>query len=223
MRAARAALCAASLCAGALALVGCAGRAAPKPAAERLRREDLIAVSRALMTPEHEVVTELAAAKAAWPHVANGLPADTAAIPRMPIQAAAQSAARVPLPALFQEAQAATLTGPASSIAGLFRTYQGLSARGWQMIGAQIDQIEHGSPTAARFARQNVALYIDSVYDGHFVLAQIGKKILAAYKTLGGPAGFGGALTQAEVEALAAFYSEADDRLQPHPGVRLGS
>ena len=47
-------------------------------------------------------------------------------------------------------------------------------------------QIEHGSPASARFARENVALYIESVYDGHFDLAQIGKKLPAAYRTLGG-------------------------------------
>ena len=221
MRIRRAALWAAAI-AAAIASAGC-GAAPPKPAAERLRREDLIAVSRALTTPEHAVSAEVAAAKLAWPHVADGLPARTAAIPRGSIQVAALSATHVPLPGQFQEAQAAMLTGPASAIAGLFRTYQGLSTRGWQLIVAAIDQIEHGSPVAARFARQNVALYIDSVYDGHFVLAQIGKKLLAAYKTLGGPGGFGDALTQAEVQALAALYSEANDRLQPHPGVRLGS
>ena len=155
--------------------------------------------------------------------MANGLPADTSAIPRASILAAAQSAAAVTLPAQLQEAQAATLTGPASGMAGLFRAYSGLSARGWQLIGAAIEQIEHGSPTSARFARENVALYIESVYDGHFDLAQIGKKLPAAYRTLGGPAAFGAALTQAEVDALARAYSEGNDRLHPHPGVRLGS
>jgi hypothetical protein len=221
MRAARAVPCVAAV-AAAIVLAGC-GAAAPRPAAERLRREDLIAVSRALVAPEHAISVEVAATKLAWPHVADGLPVDTAAIPRASIQAAALSAMHVPLPAQFQEVPATTLTGPASAIAGLFRTYWGLSARGWQLIGAAIDQIEHGSATAAHFARANVALYIDSVYDGHFVLGQIGKKVLAAYKTLGGPAGFGEALTQAEVQALAALYSEANDRLRPHPGVRLGS
>lgn len=221
VRAQRAALCAGTI-AAAIVLASC-GAAAPKPAAERLRREDLIAVSRALTAPEHVVSVEVAATKMAWPHVADGLPVDTAAIPRASIQAAALSAAHVPLPAQFQEAQAAMLTGPASAIAGLFRTYWGLSRRGWQLIGAAIDQIEHGSAIAAHFARVNVALYIDSVYDGHFVLGQIGKKVLAAYKTLGGAAGFGEALTQAEVQALAALYSEANDRLRPHPGVRVGS
>ena len=69
------------------------------------------------------------------------------------------------------------------------------------------DQIEHGSPAGARFARENVALYIESVYDGHFDLAQIGKQLSDGYRELGGPAAFGRALTQAEVDALARVYS----------------
>ncbi len=66
-------------------------------------------------------------------------------------------------------------------------------------------------------------LYIESVYDGHFGLAQIGKNLLAGYQKLGGPAAFGTALTQAEVARLAAAYSEPAVRLHPHPGVKLGS
>ena len=68
-----------------------------------------------------------------------------------------------------------------------------------------------------------MALYIESVYDAHFGLAQIGKKLLAGYRKLGGQAAFGAALTQGEVDALADAYSEATDRLHPHVGVRLGS
>ena len=88
---------------------------------------------------------------------------------------------------------------------------------------AAIDAIEHGSPTGARFARANAALYIDSIYDGHFSLAQLGKKLLDGYHMLGGQAAFGTALSQREVDALASAYSEATDRLHPHAGVRLGS
>ena len=111
----------------------------------------------------------------------------------------------------------------APSLAGLFRAYSGLSTHGWQLIGAAIEQIEHGSPVAARFARANVALYIESVYDAHFGLAQVGKQLVAGYKTLGGASAFGPSLTQAEVDRLAGTYSEASDRLHPHPGVKLGS
>ena len=73
------------------------------------------------------------------------------------------------------------------------------------------------------FARANVALYIESVYDAHFTLAQIGKKVLDGYGKLGDGKAFGAALVTDEVEALARAYSEAKDRLHPHVGVRLGS
>lgn len=76
---------------------------------------------------------------------------------------------------------------------------------------------------AARFARANVDLYIESVYDGHFELAQIAEKLHKSYENLGGPTAFGESLTPAEVNALAAAYSEASARLRPHVGARLGS
>jgi hypothetical protein len=209
----------------AIAAAGCGAKheAATSPAALRLQREDLAAVSRALKTAEGSVGAEVAATRAAWPLIANGLPTDTHVIMRPAIAAAAQSAARVRVPALFEAVPSASLTGPASGLAGLFRTYSGLATRGWQMIGASIDEIQNGSPASARFARANVALYIESIYDAHFSLAQVGKQLSHAYTMLGGPAAFGGSLSQAEVEALAAAYSEANDRLHPHAGVRLGS
>jgi hypothetical protein len=202
---------------------GCGGgHEETTPAALSLQRRDLAAVSRALTASEGSAGREVAATKAAWPLIANGLPADTRALSG-PAAAAAASAERVPLPALFREATAASLTGPASGLAGLFRTYTGLTTRGWQLIGASIEQIQKGSPTSARFARENVALYIESVYDAHFALAQIGKQLTHAYTMLGGPAAFVGSLSQAEVNALAQAYSEASDRLHPHTGVSLGS
>jgi hypothetical protein len=207
----------------AIAVTGC-GRSENSTSTEvRLEREDLIAVAHALQRTQGPVEQEVAAAKAAWPLVAHGLPADTAAIQRAPILAAATTAAKLPMPAPLQEAQATMLTGPGSSIAGLFRTYSGLAAHGWQIIGTTIEAVEHGSPAAARFARANVALYIESVYDAHFTLAQIGKKVLDGYGKLGDGKAFGAALTTDEVEALARAYSEATDRLHPHVSVRLGS
>jgi hypothetical protein len=207
----------------AVAATGC-GRGESSTAAElRLEREGLVAVAHALQHAQGPVEREVAAAKVAWPLVAHGLPANTGAIPRAPILAATATAAKLSMPAPLQEAQATTLTGPGSSIAGLFRTYSGLAAHGWQIIGTSIDVIERGSPAAARFARANVALYIESVYDAHFALAQIGRKVLDGYGKLGDGKAFGAALTTDEVEALAHAYSEATDRLHPHVGVRLGS
>jgi hypothetical protein len=208
----------AAVCAG----CGGGGRTA-SPEELRLQRSDLVALSRALEDIRGPVASEVAATKLAWPLVANGLPSNTAAIARSPIDAAAQRAAGIRLPMLLQETQTAALTGPAAPLAGLVRSYVLLATRGWRLIGAAIDQIEQGSPASARFARQNVTLYIESVYDGHFTLAQIGKQLLAGYRKLGGAGAFGSALTQPEVDALASAYSEATDRLHPHVGSRLGS
>lgn len=211
---------------GALISAGCGGATAntsSSPAAVRLEREDLVAVARALHSAEQPIAAEVAATKAAWPLLANGRPAPTTPGARASITAAADAAGTIKVPALLEEPASASLTGPASQLAGAFSTFSGLATRGWQLIVAAVDTIEHGSPEGARFARKNVALYIDSVYDGHFSLAQMGKKLLHAYDTLGGQAAFGTTLTRAEVDALAGAYSEASDRLHPHVGVQLGS
>ena len=142
---------------------------------------------------------------------------------RLSIAAAGASAAKVKVPSLLDEAHAVSLIGPAAQLAGLFRAYAGLTDRGWKMIAASIEQIEHGRPASARFARDNVALYIESVYDGNFTVAQIGKQLRDGYHKLGGPAAFAGNLPEQQVDALASAYSEATDRLHPHVGVRLGS
>jgi hypothetical protein len=208
----------------ALAAAGCgSGGEGASAAGVRLQREDLVAVSRALARVQGSVEREVTATRAIWPLVANGLPASVAPSARRSIRAAADQAARVVVPAPLQEGQATTLTGPGAQIAGLFQSFHGLAANGWRMIGAAIDAGEHGSAAAARFARANVALYIESVYDAHFSLAQIGKKLQPGYRKLGGAGAFGTALAQGEVDALARSYSEATDRLHPHVGVRLGS
>src|SRR4029077_14877311 len=166
----------------AIVAAGCGSSStASSPAAQRLQREDLVAVTRALKSAGDSVGTEAASAKTAWRLIANGLPA-RASTARAPVAAAASEAAKLRVPALLKEAQATSLTGPGAQLAGLFRAYAVLSKRGWTLTGAAIDQIEHGSPATARFARENVALYIESVYDGHFSLAQIGKKLTDNYR-----------------------------------------
>ena len=207
----------------ALALGGCGGKSAASSGVLRLEHEDLAAVAHGLSGAAPAVREEVAATKAAWPLVANGIPTATSTTSRSVIQAASDAAAKLKTPALFEEHAAVSITGPSAGLAGALRNFIVLSARGWQMIGAAIDQIEHGSPASARFARANVNLYIEAVYDAHFSLAQIGKQVLAAYKKLGGSAAFGSTLTQQEVDALAQAYSEPNDRLHPHEGVRLGS
>jgi hypothetical protein len=207
----------------ALAIGGCGSGRTATPAATHLEREDFTAVCHTLARVVGPVGPEVAATKTAWPLIANGLPPSSGSGAPSAIRTAAARAAALRLPALFGEVQAASLTGPAAHIAGLFRSYQGLAARGWRMIVASIAQIEGGTPAGARFAKANVALYIESVYDGHFTLAQIGKQLIAGYEKLGGATAFGASLSQAEVDALARAYSEATDRLHPHVGVRLGS
>jgi len=214
------------LCAPAFVLAGCGGGStqSTNPAALKLQREDFVLVSRTLAAVRSPVAHEVTATKAAWPLVANGLPTNIALVSRAPqARLATARATHLPLPAPFGEAQARKLTGPAAQLAGVFRSYALLSTRGWQMLGASVAQIETASPANARFARANAPLYIESIYDGHFALAQIGKKLLAGYEKLGGPAAFGAALPRAAVTTLAENYSEATDRLHPHPGVRLGS
>jgi hypothetical protein len=216
-------LAALGLVLGAAALCCGCGSAGESAAALRLQREDLILVARSLSEVAGPVDAEVAAAKAAWPAIAHGLPPRPSGSARLLIAAAAASSAAIHLPTALQETQVASLTGPAAQIAGLLRSYVLLSSRGWRLIGATLDQIEHGTPAAARFGRSNVALYIESVYDGHFTLAQIGKKLHAGYGKLGGAEAFGTALSERTAAALAARYSEANDRLHPHVGVRLGS
>jgi hypothetical protein len=225
MRTLRPIAAAALACLLAAAIAACGGRGkSATPAALKLQREDLVAVSRALKDVRAPIAREVAATKAAWPLIANGLPAEITTVSRSAqARAAATSAAQLRLPALLGEAHARTLTGPAAQISGLVRSYALLSARGWKLLDAIFSQIESASPANARFARKNAPLYIESVYDAHFALAQVGKKLLAGYEKLGAAGDFGTALTQAEVNSLAAAYSEASDRLHPHVGVRLGS
>jgi hypothetical protein len=208
----------------ALAFTGCGASKASTSAALKLQREDLAAASRALRSAAASADAEVAATKDAWRLIANGLPADPRGVSGSPAVArATQAAAQLHLPALFGETQARSLTGAASQLAGLFRSYALLSARGWKLLDAQLAQIQSGTPASKRFARDNAPIYIESIYDGHFTLAQIGKKLRAAYDRLGGATAFGTSLTSAEVDALASTYSETSDRLHPHVSVRLGS
>jgi hypothetical protein len=206
-----------------LAVAGCGAGATATPAATHLEREDLIAVVRTLAAARPAVEREVAAAKTAWRVLANGLPGGNGSAARAPVLQAREAASKLNLPPLFGEVRAAAITGPGSSLVGLFRTYERLATRAWALIGASIDEISGGSAASARFARANVALYIESIYDAHFGLAQIGKHLLAGYAKLGGPDAFGASLAAAEVDALVATYSEAGDRLHPHVGVRLGT
>jgi hypothetical protein len=207
------------------ALAGCGGtrHVAASPAAQRLQREDLVAVSRGLSEAEGSAKREMAAARIAWPLVTNGLPRSISTTTRVAVTNVSRAAQAIVVPALMSEAQARSLTGPAAGIAGLFEPFQRLTERGWTLTGAAANEIASGTPAAARFARENVALYIDSIYDGHFDATLIGKSLLSGYRLLGGAAAFGAMLGEAEVDALARAYSPVTEQLHPHSAVKLGS
>jgi hypothetical protein len=207
----------------ALAGAGCGKASSPSPAELALEREDLVFVVRALQSVQGESSDEVAATRAAWPQIYAGLARRRTGLYTPQIRNAIETASRLDLPTLFEPRPAASLTGPASGLTGLYRAFSGLASRGWKMIGGAIFQIEHGTPPAARFARDNIALYIESIYDAHYGLTQIGKQLRAAYAKLGGEEVFGEALGQDEVDALASAYSEASDRLEPQVQVKLGT
>jgi hypothetical protein len=215
------------LLAGAVALLVASGcgllKTPPTEAQLTLERGDLVALAHGLQGLEGQLGQSAAASRAAWPYVVNGIARHSPARGRAQVEQATAAAAALKLPAVLEEAGAQALTGPSSSIAGVFRTFVGLAPRGWMLIGAAIGELSEGPRVAKSFAGETVALYIESVYDGYFSLGQIGRKLADAYRTLGGADAFPGALSPAEVDALAGVYSEATFRLQPHPGVKLGS
>jgi len=181
-------------------------------------------VARALAHAEPSARAETLAAKAAWPHVANGVPAHLGSYARNLIDTAAARASSLAVPTVLSEHEAQALIGASSGVAGSYRFFSVLASRGWTLLAADVHQSEHPhTASAARFARANVDLYIESVYDAHFALAKLGKDILRGYQKLGGTEAFASKLPEREVNALAAQYSEGNFRLYPHPRVHLGS
>lgn len=221
--AARALAAALALLALALPLAGCGGDGKTSPAELALEREDLVYVARALQNAEGQAGAAVSANRNAWPIIHDGLPRGRTGVMRPQLRAAIEASEHLLLPQLFEERQAAALTGPASEIAGLYRSFSLLSGRAWRMLEGYIGQIEGGTPSSALFSRQNEALYIDSIYDGQFGLAQIGKKLGSAYRKLGGEKAFGISLTPAEVSELERAYSEDAVELKPHVGVTFGT
>lgn len=209
-------------CCAVVLLAGCGSKKHATEAGLRLQREDLAAVAQALSQAAPQALAEAAATKAAWPLVADGLPTDADPEDAAKIAAATSAARRVDLPNAFTEANAIKLTGPGVGISSAFRSFVGLCGRSWQMIVYALAAERRGGEPA-RFARANVALYIESVYDANFGLAQIGKKLLKGYQQVGGAAAFDGTLPEGEVDRLASIYSESNFRLDPHDGVKLGS
>ena len=207
----------------ALALAGCGSHKVATPAEAKLENEDFLAVTAALAAAAPQVEAEVAATKAAWPAILGGVKGRPTAGTRAKVRLAAQQAAQLKLPALLTEAGSAQLTGPASPLAGRFRSFQTLGSRSWQLLESSLDEIEHGSRSEAHFARQNLPLYIESIYDAHFTLSETGKQLLAAYKKLGGAKSFGSSLTPSQLQQLADRYSKERNELSPKEQVKLGT
>lgn len=213
-------LLALGLCAALIA--GCGGSKSSASEAVGLERDDLVAVARGLRIAAPSIDREIAASKQAWPPIVNGLPPHPRSVLAQ-IDAAKAAAEAIHMPVVFSENNLDSLAGYSSSLAGLFRGSVLLATRGWQQLSAMAEQIEHGSAQAASFARKNSPLYVDSIYDAHFALSHIGEHLEFDYENLGGPEAFGSSLTQTQVDELALTYSEANARLEPHAGVKVGS
>lgn len=190
-----------------------------------LERAQFEQVADELREVQGAVHREVSSSRAAWPLIYNGLPSQISARLQSSVKAASDVAGALPAPRFM--AQQATLTGPASGIAGLYEDYDRLAERGWRLTETGVSGIVSGPLSVSRFVRANSPLYIDAIYDGHFDLSLIGKKLLDGYKKIEGMSeqekfadigGFGSSLTKREIEALAAAYSIPAVRLEPHPG-----
>ncbi len=180
-----------------------------------MQRAQFARIAGELQTVEGAVQQEVSASRRVWPLIASGLPPTFSPSLRSGVARVTASAKAIREPRFMTNAS--RLTGPAAGIAGLYESYERLAERGWRLTAAGVAAIAGNTPAVSRFARANSALYIDAIYDGHFNLSLLGKSIVSGYTKLGGPPGFGAALTQAQVNALAAAYSIPEVRLLPHP------
>jgi hypothetical protein len=99
------------------------------PAQRKLERTDLAIVSHGLLGAERTVEREVSASRAAWPAVAQGLPALVSPAEQRAIATASVQAQRIATPRFIS--YAGELTGASAAIAGLLLSYEGLTQRGW--------------------------------------------------------------------------------------------
>jgi hypothetical protein len=218
-------LCLLGLClALPLALAGCGesgadGASTPTVTRQvRLERTDLATVARGLLRVEPSVQRELVAARAAWPEIVGGLPAQVPVAARGLLLVGLRRTEQIATPSFIS--YAGELTGEAAPIAGLLLSYEQLARRGWGMTLAAAQHLSGHSrlPAATlEFLRTNAALYIGCVYDAHYNLSVIGERMREAYAQLGGAKGFGGVLPASLIARIGSFYSPAVARLAPKP------
>jgi hypothetical protein len=202
---------------------GCAplSHSSPTAAELALEREQLVEVTEGLGAARPAVARELASARALWPLISTGLPPAPSPSLRALLSTAHARASELPRPSFM--AYAKRLTGPASSLAGLWEHYARLAERGSALTRAAANWISSSSPATSSYGRSSSALYIDAIYDAHFDLSLIGKYLLDAYRHLGGVHGFAAMLTPVSVDTLASAYSIPAVRLSPHPGRSIES
>lgn len=215
-----------ALCAIAAALASCGSSESSISRREyALERAQFERVADELSEVRAAVRREVTASRAVWPLIYNGLPKRMSTRLRDGVKAASEVAGALPAPRFMSKQS--NLTGPASGIAGVYEDYDRLAERGWRLTETGVQGIISGPLSVARYVRANSPLYIDAVYDGHFDLSLIGKKLLDGYekieklsteKKFAGIGGFGSRLTKREIAALAAAYSIPAVRLEPHPG-----
>jgi hypothetical protein len=204
------------------------GQAAPRQL--RLERIDLAIVARGLLRAEPSIRREIAAARAAWPGIVHGLPAQAPPATRALLAAALGRTEQIATPSFIS--YAGELTGESAAIAGLLLSYEQLSAKGWSMTLTAAGHLNGAStlpPATLAFLRTNAALYIGCVYDAHYNLSVIGERMRETYAQLGGAAGFGGAarlggtaglgvaLPASLMAQVIGFYSPGVARLAPKP------
>ncbi len=110
-----------------------------------MERADLVRLARTLQQLQTPTAAEVAAARAAWPSLAGGLPDSAAPALQVEAAAAARRAAALALPA--EVTTEGRLTGPAAELAGMLKTYVRLAQHGWQYLATALAA---GSATAAR-------------------------------------------------------------------------
>lgn len=195
-----------------------ASASAAVPRRLRLERTDFAVVARGLVRAEPSIQREILAAKAAWPGIVQGLPQQVSAGSRALMLAALQRTEQIATPSFIS--YAGQLTGESAAIAGLLLSYEQLAQRGWTMTLAAAQHLSGRSALPAAtlgFLRTNAALYIGCVYDAHYNLSTIGKRMGEAYAQLGGAQGFAGLLPASLMAHINSFYSPAVAKLAPKP------
>jgi hypothetical protein len=207
----------------ALAGGGCGKSAHRNPSAAELalERRQFAQVVHGLLSAQPGIGREVAASRAAWRAIADGLAPSFSPSLRGQVAVASTQAAALPEPSFL--ASVKRLTGPAAGLAALYETFARLAERGWRLTDASTASISGGSPADASFARGNSSLYIDSIYDAHFDLSLLGKSVVKGYQRLGGPSAFGAKLPPGQIQRVADAYSIPTARLTPHPAASIES